>query len=84
MFNGRELTAVIRKDSYPLPEIFEEMESLGVDRDHMYNTFNMGIGFVLCVKEEDVNPILKELLEMGEVAYEIGYVTSGGEGICLK
>ena len=84
MFNGRELTAVIRKDSYPLPEIFEEMEALGVDRDHMYNTFNMGIGFVLCVKEEDVNPILKELLEMGEVAYEIGYVTSGGEGICLK
>lgn len=84
MFNGRELTAVIRKDSYPLPEIFEEMESLGVDRDHMYNTFNMGIGFVLCVKEEDVNPILKDLLEIGEVAYEIGYVTSGGEGICLK
>ncbi|WP_338586620.1 phosphoribosylformylglycinamidine cyclo-ligase [Clostridium baratii] len=84
MFNGRELTAVIRKDSYPLPEIFEEMEALGVDRDHMYNTFNMGIGFVLCVKEEDVNPILKELLEMGEVAYEIGHVTSGGEGICLK
>ncbi|WP_338630534.1 phosphoribosylformylglycinamidine cyclo-ligase [Clostridium baratii] len=84
MFNGRELTAVIRKDSYPLPEIFEEMEALGVDRDHMYNTFNMGIGFVLCVKEEDVNPILKDLLEMGEVAYEIGYVTSGGEGICLK
>lgn len=84
MFNGRELTAVIRKDSYPLPEIFEEMEALEVDRDHMYNTFNMGIGFVLCVKEEDVNPILKDLLEMGEVAYEIGYVTSGGEGICLK
>ncbi|OPF52366.1 phosphoribosylformylglycinamidine cyclo-ligase [Clostridium baratii] len=84
MFNGRELTAVIRKDSYPLPEIFEEMEALGVDRGHMYNTFNMGIGFVLCVKEEDVNPILKDLLEMGEVAYEIGHVTSGGEGICLK
>ncbi|CUP20375.1 phosphoribosylaminoimidazole synthetase [Clostridium baratii] len=84
MFNGRELTAVIRKDSYPLPKIFEEMEALEVDRDHMYNTFNMGIGFVLCVKEEDVNPILKDLLEMGEVAYEIGYVTSGGEGICLK
>lgn len=84
MFNGRELTAVIRKDSYPLPEIFEEMEALGVDRDHMYNTFNMGIGFVLCVKEEDVNLILKDLLEMGEVAYEIGHVTSGGEGICLK
>ncbi|MGL4572264.1 MAG: phosphoribosylformylglycinamidine cyclo-ligase [Clostridium sp.] len=84
MFNGRDLTAVIRKDSYPLPEIFEEMEALGVDREHMYNTFNMGIGFVLCVKKADVNSVLKDLLEMGEVAYEIGHITSGGEGICLK
>ncbi|MBD7912329.1 phosphoribosylformylglycinamidine cyclo-ligase [Clostridium cibarium] len=84
MFNGRELTAVINKESYPLPSIFEKMVELGVDKDHMYNTFNMGIGFVLCVNEKDVEPIKKVLLEMGERAYEIGYVTSGGEGVCLK
>lgn len=84
MFNGRELTAVIRKDSYPLPDIFLEMEKLGVSREHMYNTFNMGIGFVLCVDEKDVNEILRELVSNGENAYEIGYITSGGEGICLK
>ncbi|MBM6837134.1 phosphoribosylformylglycinamidine cyclo-ligase, partial [Clostridium saudiense] len=43
MFNGREnLTAVIERDSYKLPEIFLEMERLGVNREHMYNTFNMG------------------------------------------
>lgn len=84
MFNKEGLTAVINKDSYPLPEIFEKMIELGVDKDHMYNTFNMGIGFVLCVKEEDVENILRELLEMGEVAYEIGFVTSGGEGVCLR
>ena len=84
MFSKEGLTAVINKDSYPLPEIFEKMIELGVDKDHMYNTFNMGIGFVLCVKEEDVENILRELLEMGEVAYEIGFVTSGGEGVCLR
>ncbi|WP_294355732.1 AIR synthase-related protein, partial [uncultured Clostridium sp.] len=49
-----------------------------------YNTFNMGIGFVLCVNEKDVESIIKSLKEMGEDAYEIGYVTSGGEGVCLK
>ena len=49
MFNGSELTAEINKDSYPLPAIFEDMINKGVNRDHMYNTFNMGIGFVLCV-----------------------------------
>ena len=84
MFNGAELTAEIRKDSYPLPAIFEDMISRGVARDHMYNTFNMGIGFVLCVKEADVQAILNELEAMGEKAYEIGVVTAGGEGVCLK
>lgn len=84
MFNGRELTAVINKESYPVPSIFNKMVELGVDKDHMYNTFNMGIGFVLCVNEKDVESIIKSLKEMGEDAYEIGYVTSGGEGVCLK
>ena len=84
MFNGENLTAVIRKESYPLPRIFERIIEKGVGKDHMYNTFNMGIGFVLCVNEKDVNPIIKELIALGEKAYEIGYVTSGGEGCCLK
>ena len=84
MFNGGEFTAVINKESYPLPAIFEKIIEKGVDKDHMYNTFNMGIGFVLAVNEADVSPIIKALIEMGEKAYEIGYVTSGGEGICLK
>ena len=84
MFNEGNLTAEIRKDSYPLPEIFEDMIKKGIDRDHMYNTFNMGIGFVLCVKEADVQAVLDELEAMGEKAYEIGVVTAGGEGVCLK
>ncbi len=84
MFNGRELTAVIKKDSYKVPSIFEKMVEMGVDRDHMYNTFNMGIGFMLAVKAEDAENVIKALNEMGEQAYEIGYVTSGGEGICLE
>jgi len=84
MFNGGDFTAVIKKESYPLPAIFEKIIEKGVDKDHMYNTFNMGIGFVLAVKDADVAPVIKALVEMGEKAYEIGYVTSGGEGICLK
>ena len=84
MFNGRNLTAVINKDSYEIPAIFEKMIEKGVARDHMYNTFNMGIGFVLCVKQEDAKAVIDSLNEMGETAYEIGHVISGGEGICLK
>lgn len=84
MFNGSDFTAVINKDSYPLPRIFERIIEKGVDRDHMYNTFNMGIGFVLCVNEADVQPVIRALVEMGEKAYEIGDVTCGGDGVCLK
>ena len=76
--------AVIKKDSYKVPSIFEKMIEMGVDREHMYNTFNMGIGFMLAVKAEDAENVIKALKEMGEEAYEVGYVTSGGEGVCLK
>ena len=81
---GGFITAEIKKDSYPLPAIFEDMIEKGVNRNHMYNTFNMGIGFVLCVDEKDVDAVIKELYELGEKAYEIGVVTAGGEGVCLK
>ena len=84
MFNGADFTAVINKESYPLPKIFERIIEKGVDRDHMYNTFNMGIGFVLCVNEADVKPVIRALIELGEKAYEIGHITSGGEGVCLR
>ncbi len=84
MFNGRELTAEIKKDSYPVPPIFDKIVEKGVDKEHMYNTFNMGIGFVMAVDEKDTHNIIHALEEMGEKAYEIGSVTAGGEGVCLK
>ena len=84
MFNGRELTAEIKKDSYPVPPIFDKIVEKGVDKEHMYNTFNMGIGFVMAVDDNDTHNIIHALEEMGEKAYEIGCVTAGGEGVCLK
>ncbi|WP_244833075.1 phosphoribosylformylglycinamidine cyclo-ligase [Clostridium sp. BJN0001] len=84
MFNGRNLTAVIKKDSYEMPHIFDKIVEKGVDKEHMYNTFNMGIGFVLAVDNKDAESIINELNEMGEKAYKIGSVISGGEGVCLK
>lgn len=79
-----DLTAVINKNSFEIPSIFKYIMSLGVDEDHMYNTFNMGIGFVLCVSREDVGEIISEINNMGSKAYEIGHVEAGGKGVCLK
>lgn len=79
-----ECTAVIEKNSYKIPEIFKYMMSLGVSEEHMYNTFNMGIGFVLCVKKQDEDMVIKALKDMGYMSHKIGHVEAGGAGICLK
>ncbi|XZL30060.1 phosphoribosylformylglycinamidine cyclo-ligase [Clostridium perfringens] len=84
MLSKEGLSIVINKNSYEIPEIFKKLMELGVKEEEMYNTFNMGIGFVLCVEEDEVEEILKELSKQGEKAFEIGYINAGGEGVCIK
>lgn len=84
MLSEEELSIVINKNSYEIPEIFKKLMELGVQEEEMYNTFNMGIGFVLCVEEDEVEDVLKELSKQGEKAFEIGYINAGGEGVCIK
>ncbi|WP_461205828.1 phosphoribosylformylglycinamidine cyclo-ligase [Clostridium sp. DL1XJH146] len=79
-----EYTLVIDKNSFPKPEIFNFLMEQGVEEDHMYNTFNMGIGFVLCVSPELAGGVIEELSELGDKAYKIGKVQSGGKEVCLK
>lgn len=83
MFKDK-LTAVIDKKSFQVPSIFNYLMSLGMNEEQMFNTFNMGIGFVLCVDRKDSEGIIKALEAMGEKAFAIGYVEAGGAGLCLK
>lgn len=80
----REFTAVINKKSYPIPRIFEYLKSFGIEENKMYNTFNMGIGFVIAVSKEDCEKAIKFLDSYGFKAYQIGFVREGKEGICLE
>ncbi|MCY6960482.1 phosphoribosylformylglycinamidine cyclo-ligase [Clostridium brassicae] len=79
-----DYVAVINKGSFNIPDIFKHLMSLGVEEDHMYNTFNMGIGFVLCVNANDSKEVIKQIEKMGSKAYEIGHVEAGGKGVCLR
>lgn len=79
-----DFTAVIEKGSYEVPEIFKHIINLGVEEDHMYNTYNMGIGFVLCVKPEDAAAVVSELETLGEKAYIIGSVKKGNKEVVIK
>lgn len=83
MFKG-DLTAVIDKNSFPVLPIFKHIQSLGVKEEDMYNTFNMGIGFVLCVDERIAGEVIECLKDMKQDAYKIGYVEKGEKKVCLK
>lgn len=76
--------AVIKKDSYEIPAIFRMLKNDGnIDETVMYNTFNMGIGMMICVAKEDADNALKLLYEAGEKAYMIGEIISGDKGVTL-
>ncbi|MBQ9604590.1 MAG: phosphoribosylformylglycinamidine cyclo-ligase [Firmicutes bacterium] len=71
----------INEGTWDILPIFSLLEKQGnVARMSMYNTFNMGIGMVVCVAKEDVQKTIDTLAAAGEKAYEIGFV-SEGEGI---
>lgn len=77
-------TAVLWKDSYQRSAIFDYLMHLGVTEEQMYNTFNMGIGFMLCVDKKAKQAVLAELHQLGETAYEVGCITEGEAGVCLR
>ncbi|TWK74644.1 Phosphoribosylformylglycinamidine cyclo-ligase [Bacillus paralicheniformis] len=64
--------------SWPIPAIFPFVqEKGGLKSEEMFNVFNMGIGFVLAVKEEHMTDIIQTLEGHGEKAYLIGRVKAG-------
>ncbi len=78
------LQARIQKDSYPVPQIFRVLQSVGaIDERDMYNTFNMGIGMCAIVPAEEASKAISVLHEAGENAYKIGVVEPGEEGVRL-
>ncbi len=80
MFSSKgDLYPVIEKGTWEIPEIFDELVRLGASPERMYNTFNMGIGFMLAVSPSDCDGACKYLNEKGFKAGKIGYVASGRE-----
>ena len=76
------IRAVVKKDSYEVPAIFRLMAQKGdIAPQMMYNTFNMGIGMVLCVSRQDAENTIRVLEKAGEKAYLIGE-TVAGEKAC--
>lgn len=81
---SEDLTAEIKLDSFPTPVIFEKIKEVGEISDHdMYNTFNMGIGMILAVPNDQAQKTLEILDSIDEKAYIIGSVIKGKDGVIL-
>jgi phosphoribosylformylglycinamidine cyclo-ligase len=78
------VTAVVKKDSYDIPPIFNLIKKIGdIAEEMMYNTFNMGLGMVIAVSKSDVSAVMSAIESAGEKAYEVGYIKSGSKGVEL-
>ena len=79
------ITAVVHKDSYPVPPIFTLLQQKGrLEEKMMYNTYNMGLGMVLAVDAADADSVAGILREAGEQAYLVGEVVTGEEGVVIR
>lgn len=75
------LGAQLNHDSWKVPAIFEFLQNKGnLTFEDMLGVFNMGIGMVAVVAEEEINTTIQTLNDQGEEAKLIGYVTTQ-EGI---
>ena len=76
--------AVIRKDSYPVPPIFDLLAKKGnIEEKMMYNTFNMGLGMVVAVDEADVDKTMAAIKAAGDQPYVVGTIENGEKGVTL-
>ena len=76
----KDLGVKIYKETYEIQPIFKLIQKLGdIDESEMYNIFNMGIGMVLILKEENVEEALEILKESNLNPKVIGEVTATAE-----
>lgn len=70
--------AEIELGSWEIQPIFSLLQEVGkLEEKEMFNIFNMGIGMVVAVKEEEAKDIVRLLEEQGETARIIGRTVQG-------
>lgn len=76
--------AMIQKDSYQVPEIFDLIAKSGdIAEEMMYNTFNMGLGMVIALNPADVDAAMSAIQAAGDQCYVVGKIEAGDKGVEL-
>jgi phosphoribosylformylglycinamidine cyclo-ligase len=73
--------AVIRRDSWPRPVIFDWLQRHGrVEDAEMHRVFNCGIGYTVVVAASDAADAVAAFGAQGETCWQVGTVRSRGDG----
>ena len=73
----------IQLGSWEAPPVFDYVQKMGnIETKEMFATFNMGIGLMMVVEEEDGDRLIGLIEEAGEKAYKIGHIIDGN-GVVL-
>ncbi len=76
------MSAKITKSAVKVLPIFDLIAKTGnIPERDMFNTYNMGVGMVVVVRENDVKTALDILRDCGEDAYVIGEIIKGDDGV---
>lgn len=78
------LTAVIDRSTWKPSTVFQVLQDIGgIDREEMFRVFNMGIGMVLAVRENNVVEAVEILKANKEKPVIIGLVEKGDKAVHL-
>ena len=73
--------AVCNEQSYQWPAVFDWLQQQGnVTRHEMYRTFNCGVGMIVVVSAENLQPALDFLNQAGETAWHLGEIQAAADG----
>ena len=79
------ITAKIDRSAVKVLPIFDIIAKEGnIPERDMFNTFNMGVGMIVCVNKADADKAVASLVASGEDAYVIGELINGNDGVIIE
>lgn len=79
------LSLSIKAGNIPKQAIFSYLKELGdIEEKEMYSTFNMGVGMVVFVSEDEKYLAMDHLAKFNTNAFELGYVLESKEGVIIN
>lgn len=79
------VNVVIERKSWPKPAIFDFLQEKGrLDREEMFDIFNMGIGMAAVVEESEAKNLIELAKQNGTKAYIIGEIKSDNKEVIVE